>query len=125
MLAAACGILAACAQQTAVPEDVAVEWRITPASPAADAPTLAEVTLLDRARAPIRGATLQVEGHMAHPGMAPVLATAAERGVGVYQAELRFTMPGSWILLVTGRLPDGRRVEHRIDVSTTTASSPD
>lgn len=56
---------------------------------------------------------------MAHPGMAPLVATAAERGDGVYQILLRFTMRGNWILLVTGKLPDGRRIDHRIDVNAT------
>ena len=76
--------------------------------------------LRDSARqADSRGAGCRVEGHMAHPGMAPVIATAAERDAGVYQIRLQFTMRGSWILLVTGELPDGRRINHRIDVNAT------
>jgi hypothetical protein len=63
------------------------------------------------------GARLRVEGHMAHPGMAPVLAEARDLGRGRYQADLTFTMAGDWFLIVSGALPDGRRVEHRIDIA--------
>lgn len=80
---------------------------------------MGEVTLRDAARRPVRGAKLQVEGHMSHPGMAPVIAKAAERADGVYEVQLQFTMRGDWILLVTGELPDGRRINHRVDVTTT------
>ena len=54
---------------------------------------------------------------MSHPGMAPVLASAVERGDGIYQAELQFTMRGDWVLLVSGSLSNGAAVRHRIDVS--------
>ena len=76
-----------------------VEWTITPRLPVAGAETLAEVTLRDSAHRPVRGARLQIEAYMAHPGMAPVMATAAERGDGIYQIRLQFTMGGKWICL--------------------------
>ena len=65
---------------------------------------------------PVQGAALRVEGHMSHPGMAPVVAQAAERQPGVYEAAMAFTMRGDWILLVTGTLASGEPIEHRIDV---------
>ena len=37
--------------------------------------------------------------------------------MGVYEAELQFTMRGDWILLVGGTLPDGAAINHRIDVA--------
>jgi hypothetical protein len=48
--------------------------------------------------------------------MTPVIAGAAERTAGVYVAPFAFTMPGDWVLLVSGSLADGGRVEQRIDV---------
>ena len=53
---------------------------------------------------------------MTHPGMAPVVATTKPRGHGVYEAALSFTMAGDWALLVSVELPDGRRLDRRIDV---------
>jgi hypothetical protein len=54
---------------------------------------------------------------MSHVGMAPVLADASEREQGVYRVPFAFTMRGDWALLVTIVLPDGVRVERRIDVA--------
>jgi hypothetical protein len=122
-----CGVIAviavmatwgtACARHGAPADDVTVEWKMTPTPPIVGAPALGEMMLRDRARRPVRGALLQVVGHMSHPGMPPVIAAVAERGDGVYQVHLQFTMSGDWVLLVTGSLPDGRRLDHRIDIA--------
>lgn len=89
---------------------------MTPTPPVVGRPISAEIRLLDGGRRPIAGGRLQVEAHMSHAGMTPVIARATERGDGVYEVRWRFTMRGDWILLVTGTLPDGRRLDHRIDV---------
>ena len=100
-------------------DDISVEWKAT-APPSIGATTVAgEITIRDRASRPVRGARLQVEGFMPHPGMAPVTATVAERGEGVYQVRLPLTMSGDWVLHVTGQLPDGRRLNRRIDIADT------
>jgi hypothetical protein len=112
-----CTFGTACGRQAALAEDVSVEWKMTPTEPVAGTPSLGVLTLRDGARRPLDGARLQVVGHMSHPGMAPVVATVTERGDGVYEVELRFTMNGDWILLVSGSLPDGRRLNHRIDIA--------
>lgn len=99
------------------PADVSVTWTTEPSPPVVGAPIVADVTLRDADRQPVRGATIEIEGHMTHPGMAPVLAAAEERGDGVYRVRFQFTMAGDWIVLVKGFLPDGRPVNHRIDVA--------
>jgi hypothetical protein len=54
---------------------------------------------------------------MSHAGMAPVLADGVERAAGVYDIPFAFTMQGDWVLLVSAVLPDGGRVERRVDVA--------
>ena len=55
---------------------------------------------------------------MTHPGHgAGRWPTRGERGAGVYEVPFAFTMPGDWVLLVYAALPDGARVERRIDVA--------
>jgi hypothetical protein len=75
------------------------------------------VTLRDRSGAPVTAATVRLEGYMSHAGMAPVLADGTERAPGVYEIPFAFTMQGDWALLVSAALPDGTRMERRIDVA--------
>ena len=112
----ALGVLAgaACGRPVAPAADVVVEWKLTPSAPLVDGETVAEITLRDRARQPLSGARLRVEAHMTHPGMAPVIEVAAERGNGAYVARLRFPMAGAWILFVKGELADRRSINQRV-----------
>jgi hypothetical protein len=96
-------------------EDVSISWTLAPTPPVVGSAVLT-LRAVDGAGQPVESAKLRVEGHMSHPGMAPVLATTVERGDGVYEAELQFTMRGDWILLVSGSLPGGAAVQQRIDV---------
>ncbi len=104
---AACAAAAACGGPAA---DVAVSVALAEASPRAGADTIARVTLRDARGRPVSGARVQIEAHMPHPGMMPVVAEAADRGAGIYEARVRFTMAGDWILVAAGQLADGSRI---------------
>ena len=114
VLAAAVATVACGGPREAAPP-VAVAWTLHPQPPVVGPATLG-LTLQDPANAPIDRAGVQLVGHMTHPGMAPVTATAVPRGAGRYEAGFSFTMRGDWVLVVSIQLPDGRRVDRRIDV---------
>ena len=112
-----CGIgLAACGP-TDPADAIRVSWTIDPSPPLVGEPIVALLSLRDSEQKPITGARLRMEGVMSHPGMAPVTAAVIERGEGVYEAALRFTMAGDWILLVSGTLPDGRPFRKQIEIN--------
>jgi hypothetical protein len=115
VLVAVAAATAACGTREA-PTPVAVAWTLRPQPPVVGPATL-DVTLRDSSNAPIDRAGVQLVGHMTHPGMAPVTATAVPGGAGRYEAGFSFTMRGDWVLVVSIQLPDGRRVDRRIDVS--------
>jgi len=58
-----------------------------------------------------------VEADMSHAGMAPVFAEATETEPGQYRANLRFEMPGDWVVLLHIRLPGGQTLERQFNVS--------
>jgi hypothetical protein len=110
---AAC--LAACG--SADSQRITASWTLDPAPPAIGRDTVTRITLRDSATdAPVGGARLQLEGHMSHPGMTPVIASVAERSPGEYEAQLRFSMTGDWVLVLTGELADGARVTKQLEV---------
>jgi hypothetical protein len=111
----ACWLGIAC-HRPAQARDLTFESTLSPKRPAVGHPALMELHVLDTGGRPVLGAHLRVEAQMSHPGMAPFLATATERGNGVYEVPLRFSMAGDWIVLVTGSLSNGDKVEYRIEV---------
>jgi len=114
-LIAAGALVTACAGPRAA-DDVRVTWN-TATTPAVGEPLVADVTLETADGVPVTGASLEIEGHMSHPGMAPVLAAAEEQEDGTYVVRFELTMAGDWIVLVKGVLPDGRTVSHRVDIA--------
>jgi hypothetical protein len=59
---------------------------------------------------------MTLEADMVHPGMAPVFADARETGSGNYEGTVNLNMPGDWVVLVHGKLADGKKLERQIDV---------
>jgi YtkA-like len=107
----------ACTRQPAAEDTtgVLVTTRLLPPQPTVGPATLT-ITLSGATADTLGGSTVQVVGHMTHPGMTPVVATVTPRGPDVYDAALDFTMPGDWLLIATVRLRDGRRLESRVPV---------
>ena len=62
----------------------------------------------------LEGATLDLEAHMTHPGMAPVVVRLREDAPHQYSATMPVTMAGEWVLFVSGRLADGRIVREEV-----------
>ena len=94
---------------------VIVATRLVPAQPLVGPATLT-VTLNGGTAETLSRATVDVVGHMTHPGMTPVVATTTRRGPDVHEAALDLNMPGDWLLVATVRFPDGRRLESRLPV---------
>lgn len=95
--------------------DVGVKVTINPNPPAAGQATVT-VALSDANSQPITGAKVELEGNMTHAGMAPTQAQPQEVSPGRYEAPLDFSMAGDWFILVRATLPDGRKLEHQVDV---------
>ena len=106
LLGACCLLFAGCSANAT---RVTVAWTIDPAPPVAGADTVVHMRL-SRAEQPLRGARLRLDAHMTHPGMRPIEADVAEEENGSYRSRLRLSMAGDWLLVVTGTLPDGRRI---------------
>ncbi len=107
--------LLACRQGAATDTGYRVEISVSPERPSVG-PADITVRLSDGSGAAVKGATVEVEGNMSHAGMVPVLADAREVAPGRYEADLRFTMAGDWVILVRAALPDGRSLERSFDV---------
>jgi hypothetical protein len=113
ILAMACAV-ASCGRAES---SIAVSWSLEPAPPASGRETIAQVTLTDAAGQPVPGARLQIEGHMSHPGMAPITTRLTELADGRYEGRVQFSMAGDWILVVTGELADGTRIDRQLEVA--------
>jgi hypothetical protein len=89
-------------------------------------PATISFQVADASGKPVSSAAVEVEADMAHPGMAPVFGKAEEISPGNYRADIRFNMPGDWVVLLRiklpggqtpgGRTPGGRTIERPINV---------
>lgn len=106
---------AACGRTSPPPvPDLTVQWHLVPPAPVVGREIVADVTLQRDDGTPVLGARLNLEGHMTHPGMAPVITPLTEAGGGRYRARLTLTMGGEWVMFVRGELSDGRGVQQRV-----------
>jgi hypothetical protein len=106
---------AGCQRQAEGDRDVQVELKTEPDSPRVGKAVL-RLLVTDGDGTPIEGATLKLEGNMAHAGMKPVFADATEEKGGSYRAEMEFTMGGDWFVLIDGQRADGRSFLKKIDI---------
>jgi hypothetical protein len=116
--AVAGSVLMAAACDRGVPaagEDVTLDYSLAPDPPSVG-PCRVTLRVSDTRGRPLAGARVHLHADMAHPGMRPVLADAAESAPGRYEAQLGFTMAGPWFVLVEGETSRGRRFSRRIDV---------
>jgi YtkA-like len=95
---------------------VTVAWHVEPRQPVTGPSTVFRLSLLNEHGQPLRGASLRLDAHMPHPGMAPVSGDVVDRGDGEYEARLRLTMEGDWVVVVTGTLADGSRITGQTQV---------
>ena len=91
------------------------DWTLSPAPPRVG-PAVLHLKIQDAAGRPLGGATLRIEAHMTHPGMAPEITSAIEGAPGSYAAAIQFTMPGDWLLIVTGTGPNSESLRYLIDL---------
>ena len=116
-----CGCVASGCKRNA--RDVTVIWNIEPTPPISGAATIVRLRLQEADGNPVRGAKLRLQGHMAHPGMAPVTGGVSERGDGAYEGSLQLSMAGDWVFVVSGELADGRRISKEIQVASVRRAS--
>lgn len=113
-LALATALAASCHPPASVVDDLDVSWQLKPEAPAVGQTALADVTIRLPDGSPVAGARLDLEGHMAHPGMAPLVIPLSDAGAGHYRANITLTMSGDWVMFVNGRLEDGRQLRRRV-----------
>lgn len=108
-------LAAACQRREQAAERVKISFAISPNPPRVGNATV-NIMLADATAKPIAGAVVDIEGDMAHPGMAPAFGHAGETSPGHYRGTLNLTMPGDWAVLLHVSLPNGEKFERRMDV---------
>jgi hypothetical protein len=111
----ACLLAAGCQGGNAPKADAQAKLSFDP-SPPHVGKTAVTLKLTDPDGKPLKGGEIELEGNMNHAGMKPVFANLKETQPGRYEGTLDFTMGGDWFVLVRGKLPDGRRVDEKVDV---------
>jgi hypothetical protein len=113
--------LVACGSPASFSGDYSIGIDVTPAGLVVGQPATVDVRIgRGEADDPWPGARLDLEAHMSHPGMAPIVVPLGESG-GTYRAPVTFTMAGEWVFFVSGTLPDGRRIRNEVGRRVVTA----
>jgi hypothetical protein len=115
-LALCVSAFAGCHGKSTSGDTMPIHTTITPQPIRVGEATITITGIVDGLGEPLAGAHVQIEGDMAHPGMAPIFSDARETSPGTYQAHLNFTMPGDWVVLEHIRLANGTKIERQIDV---------
>lgn len=95
-----------------IPADsIEVSWSYTPKEITTQHETTFKFTLTDKNKNLIKNAIIKIEANMNHAGMVPVLADATITTEGLYEAKIKPTMLGDWILFLTITLSDGKVIK--------------
>ena len=108
-------VLSGCHQSTQQPDGLVIESEILPQPPETGPVTL-NIRAEDAGLRPIKGARIELEGDMSHPGMPPVFGKATESAEGYYSGRLDLPMGGDWVILMHVTLADGKNIERQINV---------
>jgi hypothetical protein len=108
-------MVVACRRSSEAGPRISVSQQISP-QPVRVGPATINIQIADATGKPVSSAAVEVEADMAHPGMAPVFGKVEEISPGNYRADIRFNMPGDWVVLLRIKLPGGQSVERSIDV---------
>ncbi len=111
----ALALFAGCRKSASDTAAIKVDLTFAP-SPPTVGKISATLTLAGKNNQPLSNVEVRLEGNMNHAGMKPSFADLSEEAPGRYVGTLDFTMGGDWFVLVTARLPDGGRLERKIDV---------
>jgi hypothetical protein len=104
-----------CRKPAAASPAIAIEHEIVPWPARVGAATVT-LGLSDAGGQAVRGARIELEADMSHPGMRPEFGGAREFAAGRYRGRLAFTMAGDWVILVRVTLPGGQKLERQLDV---------
>jgi YtkA-like len=118
---ASCCILIGCSRKGS---DVTVNWTLQPPRPSAGVELIVQLGVMNHDGTPVTGAKMRCAAQMSHPGMAPIIGTVVERGSGIYEIRLQLSMAGDWVLVASGELPDGRRIESSFRVPDVQPAQP-
>lgn len=110
-------VIATACHSAAPPPDIKVQYELAPQPPRVGSDII-NLKLTNKNGEPISGARIELEGNMTHAGMSPVMSEAHEVEAGKYRGTLELSMAGDWIVLVNISLPDGQKLQRRLELST-------